>query len=104
MKKTIKFAILSVIFALCLCFDFLSNNFIGVYANESTNEILEEEIVEDEVVEEETVEEQKPEIVEETKQLEDWVVVIIGAIMSLGVSWGSIATIIKFLVLLSQRM
>ena len=97
MKKTIKFAILSVIFTLCLCFAFLSNNFIGVYANESTDEILEEEIVEDEVVEEETVEEQKPEIVEETKQLEDWVVVIIGALMSLGVSWGSVLTIIKWI-------
>lgn len=90
MKKTIKFAILSVIFALCLCFAFLSNNFIGVYANESTNEILEDEVVE----------EQKPEIVEdieEIKQLEDWVVVIIGALMSLGVSWGSILTIIKWI-------
>lgn len=87
MKKIIKFAILSVIFALCLCFAFLSNNFIGVYANESTNEILEEEVVEEETIED----------IEEVKQLEDWVVVIIGSLMSLGVSWGSILTIIKWI-------
>lgn len=166
MKKTIKFAILSVIFALCLCFAFLSNNFIGVYANESTEEILEEEITEkvytytheegvayltlksdftfevkvvftdstkeniegfgyyvfvdenNEIVilsvegehlrvqinnenmtfnEYVEIEEQKPETAEEIKQLEDWVVVIIGALMSLGVSWGSILTIIKWI-------
>lgn len=91
--KRIKFAILSVLFVLCCVFTFLSNNFIGLKANESTNENTQDEIVEDETLKEEVIEDVK-EVANETEQL---INVIVGIVASLGISWGSIATVIKWI-------
>lgn len=81
--KHFKFAILSVLFALCCVFAFFSNNFIGVKANDNTNEITQDEILED-----------VEEIGDETEEL---INIVIGIVASLGVSWGSIATVIKWI-------
>ena len=103
MSKLLRNAILSVLFALCCVFVISSNSLLGVKANESTNEILEEEQQEEqqentneeqEQINQEQVEQDVKDIAQETEKL---IMAIISIVASLGVSWGSIATVIKWI-------
>lgn len=99
MSKLLRNAILSVLFALCCVFVISSNNLLGVKANESTNEILEEEQQENtneeqEQINQEQVEQDVKDIAQETEKL---IMAIISIVASLGVSWGSISTVIKWI-------
>ena len=99
MNKLLRNAILSVLFALCCVFVISSNSLLGVKANESTNEILEEEQQEEqqeeqEQINQEQVEQDVKDIAQETEKL---IMAIISIVASLGVSWGSIATVIKWI-------
>lgn len=102
MNKLLRNAILSVIFALCCVFIISSNSLLGVKANESTNEIStqEEEQQEEntneeqEQINQEQVEQDVKDIAQETEKL---IMAIISIVASLGVSWGSIATVIKWI-------
>lgn len=103
MNKLLRNAILSVLFALCCVFVISSNSLLDVKANESTNEILEEEQQEEqqentnqeqEQINQEQVEQDVKDIAKETEKL---VMAIISIVASLGVSWGSIATVIKWI-------
>ena len=102
-KTTFKFTVFGLFLAVFLCFAFLSNNFIGVYANESTDEILEEEVIEDEVVEDETIED---EVIEETETetseelgfLEQyWKTIVASLLGTFGGVGGLLWFVIKFL-------
>lgn len=100
MNKLLRNAILSVLFALCCVFVISSNSLLGVKANESTNEILEEEQQEEntneeqEQINQEQIEQDVKDIAQETEKL---IMAIISIVASLGVSWGSIATVIKWI-------
>lgn len=95
MNKLLRNAILSVLFALCCVFVISSNSLLGVKANESTNEISEEEQQEEqEQINQEQVEQNVKDIAQETEKL---IMAIISIVASLGVSWGSIATVIKWI-------
>lgn len=103
MSKLLRNAILSVLFALCCVFVISSNSLLGVKANENTNEILEEEQQEEqqentneeqEQINQEQVEQDVKDIAQETEKL---IMAIISIVASLGVSWGSIATVIKWI-------
>lgn len=112
-KTTFKFTVFGLFLAVFLCFAFLSNNFIGVYANESTDEILEEETVEDEVVEDEVIEEEiveeeitEDEVVEdtETEPSEDlgfleqyWKTIVASLLGTFGGVGGLLLFVLKFL-------
>lgn len=109
MNKLLRNAILSVLFALCCVFVISSNSLLGVKANESTNEILEEEQQEENInqeqqeestneeqeqINQEQVEQDVKDIAEETEKL---IMAIISIVASLGVSWGSISTVISWI-------
>lgn len=100
MNKLLRNAILSVLFALCCVFVISSNSLLGVKANENTNEILEEEQQEEntneeqEQINQEQIEQDVKDIAQETEKL---IMAIISIVASLGVSWGSIATVIKWI-------
>lgn len=93
-KNKVYFLILTLIFALCCVFNLKSNTFKGVEVKATTNEILENE----EQVEQETTEDDVNELVEDlTLEVKDFILWVVGILSALGVSWGSIATIIKFI-------
>lgn len=100
-KNNVNFKFLSLIFALCCIFIVSLISFKGVCVKATTNEILEndttEEIIEEEN-QEETTEEDVNELVEDLSlEIKDFVLWVVGILSALGVSWGSIATVIKFI-------
>ena len=100
-KNNVNFKILTLIFTLCLVFAFAFNIFMGVKLKATTNEISEndtnEEVIEEEKKEEIT-EENVNELVEDlTLEVKDFVLWVVGILSALGISWGSIATVIKWI-------
>lgn len=100
-KNNVNFKCLSLIFALCCVFIASLISFKGVYVKATTNEISEndttEEIIEEEN-QEETTEEDVNELVEDLSlEIKDFIIMVFGALSALGISWGSIATVTKWL-------
>lgn len=100
-KNNAYFKVLVFIFGLCLVFAFTFDIFMGVKLKATTNEISEndttEEVIEEEN-QEETTEEDVNELVEDlTLEVKDFVLWVVGILSALGVSWGSIATVIKYI-------
>ena len=100
-KNNAYFKVLVFIFGLCLVFAFTFDIFMGVKLKATTNEISEndttEEVIEEEN-QEEVTEENVNELVEDlTLEVKDFVLWVVGILSALGVSWGSIATVIKYI-------
>lgn len=100
-KNNVDFKFLSLIFVLCCVFIASLISFKGVCVKATTNEISEndttEEVIEEEN-QEETTEEDVNELVEDLSlEVKDFVLWVVGILSALGVSWGSIATVIKYI-------
>lgn len=91
-KNNAYFKVLVFIFGLCLVFAFTFDIFMGVKLKATTNEILENDTTE------EVIEEDVNELVEDlTLEVKDFVLWVVGILSALGISWGSIATVIKWI-------
>lgn len=100
-KNNAYFKVLVFIFGLCLIFALTFDVFMGVKLKATTNEILEndttEEVIEEEN-QEETTEEDVNELVDDLSlEVKDFVLWVVGILSALGISWGSIATVIKWI-------
>ncbi len=100
-KNNAYFKVLVFIFGLCLIFALTFDIFMGVKLKATTNEILKndttEEVIEEEN-QEEITEENVNELVDEfSLEVKDFVLWVVGILSALGISWGSIATVIKWI-------
>lgn len=98
MKKTIYFAILSVLFALCCVFTISSNNLLGIKVNATETEILdgEETTTEDTTIfeDEESVDEPLFEN-EKLDEFADWIIALIVSFLGSGAFYGLFRTILN---------